>query len=329
MSQTGYFVISLDFELLYGLSDLPDQKKQRERVLRGRTAIEGMLQLFSQYGIHTTWAMVGMLMANNKEELQHFLPLTKPEYDRFNHDLSLLGDNEAEDPYHYGGELLQKIRNTPYQEVGSHTFSHYYCMVEGQDESDFEKDLHAAIQMARERKLALHSIVFPRNQVNPNYIPILNKYGIKVYRGNERAWIYSATGQKESAIKRALRLADSYINVSGMNCYDLRSMECKDGVINIPSSRFLRPYMERLKWLEKAKIKRIVCQMKYAAKHHKVFHLWWHPHNFGENLEDNLKNLKMLLACYEELNTKYGFQSVTMGELGAIVYENCGFRRAR
>lgn len=315
---TGYFVISLDFELLYGLSDQPNQRKQRERVVGGRLAAEKILKLFSQHNIHATWAMVGMLMARNKEELQHFLPTQHPAYDVFNHDLSTVGENETDDPLHYACNLMQKICDTPNQEIGSHTFSHYFCLAEGQDAADFEHDLLAAIAIADEHGLKINSFVFPKNQTNYKYLSILSKYGIKNYRGNESSWIYSEKVKKESMVRRAIRLLDSYINLSGMNCYNIDSLECKNGLVNIPSSRFLRPYMIKLKWFEKAKIRRIMKQMKHAAKHGKIFHLWWHPHNFGENTKENMENLNKLVLYYEKLNKKYRFQSATMGEVGEM-----------
>lgn len=55
--------------------------------------------------------------------------------------------------------------------------------------------------------------------------------------------------------------------------------------------------------------------MKHAAKHNKVFHLWWHPHNFGSNMDQNFKNLEKILTMYQALNKKYGFMSHSMESL--------------
>ena len=52
--------------------------------------------------------------------------------------------------------------------------------------------------------------------------------------------------------------------------------------------------------------------MKYAAKNNEVFHLWWHPHNFGSNMEENFYNLEEILKEYTKLNNKYDFKSSTM-----------------
>jgi len=62
-------------------------------------------------------------------------------------------------------------------------------------------------------------------------------------------------------------------------------------------------------------IRRIKNEMLEASQNGKVYHLWWHPHNFGINLEENLSNLESLLVYYQELNIKYKMESVCMEEL--------------
>jgi hypothetical protein len=78
---------------------------------------------------------------------------------------------------------------------------------------------------------------------------------------------------------------------------------------------FLRPYLARLSLLEGLKVRRINKAMSDAAKHGKNFHLWWHPHNFGLNQENNLKNLKEILEHYQYLSTEYKMLSLTMKEV--------------
>ena len=61
---------------------------------------------------------------------------------------------------------------------------------------------------------------------------------------------------------------------------------------------FLRPYNNILFFLEALKIVRIKKAMLHAAKHNKTFHLWWHPHNFGVNQQNNLNNLVLILNYF-------------------------------
>ena len=55
--------------------------------------------------------------------------------------------------------------------------------------------------------------------------------------------------------------------------------------------------------------------MTYAAKHGLTYHLWWHPHNFGTNIRENLAFLEKVLVHFHKLSDKYGFRSVSMQQL--------------
>ena len=59
----GTLIISLDFELFWGMLDVCPLEKYQDHVLGGRKAIPGLLALFQKYGIHATWATVGYLFA--------------------------------------------------------------------------------------------------------------------------------------------------------------------------------------------------------------------------------------------------------------------------
>ena len=59
--------------------------------------------------------------------------------------------------------------------------------------------------------------------------------------------------------------------------------------------------------------------MEFAAQRGLGFHLWWHPHNFGIYLEQNLAFLGKILAHYAKLRAQYGMESLGMGELAERV----------
>ena len=73
-------VISLDFELMWGLFDLPDARRFMPSVLGVRRAIPAMLALFDAYEIHATWAAVGMLLHADRRSLFKALPEVRPGY---------------------------------------------------------------------------------------------------------------------------------------------------------------------------------------------------------------------------------------------------------
>jgi hypothetical protein len=93
--------------------------------------------------------------------------------------------------------------------------------------------------------------------------------------------------------------------------------------VNIPASRFLRPYTKKLKVFEKLRLKRIIDSMTYAAKKGLTYHLWWHPHNFGINISENFLFLEQILIHYQKLNKEYKFESMNMQQLAKeLIKEN-------
>lgn len=324
---TGSFVISLDCELMWGVRDEVNKEVYGQHILGDHQVIPTLLDCFHKFGIKATFASVGFLFFKDKQEMLSHLPGKKPAYK--DADLSPygkyieteVGNNYEDDKYHFGWPLLAMIKESPGQEIGTHTFSHYYCLEEGQTTDEFEADTQTAITVAKEKDIKIESIIFPRNQVNEEYLDVCRKMGIFAYRGTEKSWIYSARSSKnESLVRRFVRLADAYINLSGHHCYTYEYMG-RSFPIDIPSSRFLRPYLKTLKWFEGMRLKRITDSMTYAAKHKLTYHLWWHPHNFGVNQDENFAFLEKILSHYQYLNKKYSFTSKTMSELSKEMYE--------
>jgi hypothetical protein len=227
-----------------------------------------------------------------------------------------VGNSESEDPLRLALSLIQQIKNAG-QEIGSHTFSHYYCLEKGQTIGTFKEDLKSAKLIAAKNGIDLKSIIFPRDQYQSNYLEACKDEGFAAFRGNERSKLFSSkTYGASMKFRRPFRLLDSYYNLSGHNCYSKEEM-IKDVIVNIPSSRFLRPYSKKLAFLENRKLKRITDSMTYAAKNKLAFHLWWHPHNFGINFSENFSFLEKILLHYQHLNRKYNFQSKSMRGLAA------------
>ena len=88
---------------------------------------------------------------------------------------------------------------------------------------------------------------------------------------------------------------------------------------NVPASRFLRPYNAKLGTFEPLKVRRIKNEILYAARNKELYHLWWHPHNFGSDMEQNLNNLEKILAFYADCHKNYGMQSYTMSEFSNLI----------
>jgi len=321
MRGKGKFVISLDFELLWGVRDVVSVEDYGKNILAVQQIMPKMLDMFTDYDVKATFATVGFLFASSKEEILEYSPEIKPQYKNpnlspYNGHFDLMKDTESQDKYHYASNEVALMKKYPEQEIATHTFSHYYCNEEGQTVDDFRRDIEAAVAIAKKSGVVLKSLVFPRNMFNKDYIKVCEENGIITYRGNERVWFHNpdgSTGLKEMS-KRAFRLINSYVNIAGHHCYTEEKI-AKKRPYDIPGSRFLRPYSKRLKMLEGLRKKRILNSMTYAAKNSLLFHLWWHPHNFGQNQDENFTFLKDILEHYKKLNKTYGFSSITMGAL--------------
>ena len=323
MSMTnGALVISLDFELYWGMRDVVSIAQYRDNLLGVRQAVPAMLDLFRQQEVHATWATVGMLMFDERADLMRSLPQVRPTYHRGELStyagLDAVGRNEQEDPFHFGLSLVHRIAATPHQEVASHTFSHYYCLEAGQTDEQFKADLAAANRSAHRLNIDPKSLVFPRNQFNERYLKLCRSAGIECYRGNETAWMYSArAGDDISSAQRAFRLIDSHVNLSGHHCATPRTSArvIAGEPVDIPASRFLRPIGPQPKrFLDRLRMRRIKQSMAHAANNNALFHLWWHPHNFGANVTDNIAFLREVLEHFARLRKQRKFQSWTMFE---------------
>lgn len=310
------FVISLDFELNWGVRDKLSIDDYRNNLLGGRVVIPRLLRLFEEYDIHATWATVGFLFFECREDLINACPRRRPHYANrglcpYEH-LQSIGRDEQEDPLHFAPSLIRAIASFPGQEIASHTFSHYYCQEAGQDQEAFCADLDAALQVASMRRLKLKSIVFPRNQCNSDYLQACRKRGLTVYRGTDECWF----AEPDTApYKRAVRLLDSYLPISGhRNCYRLQTLPASP-LINIPSSRFLR-FRGLTGFDRRLLLKRITSDLSFAATHGLLYHLWFHPHNFGRCQDEGLAFLTAVLDHVAILRRRYGMASLNMNEAG-------------
>lgn len=314
------FIVSLDFELFWGMQDGHSLSEYGDHVLGGRKAIPHLLSLFKRHGIHATWATVGFMFAESKEELIKYFPPREllPAYK--NRRLSpyrliiKIGENEKEEPYYYAPGLIQMISQVPGQEIGSHTFSHYYCREAGQSTAQFAADMNAAVSIARDKGYELKSIVLPRNQTVPEYNKILAELGFTSFRDEENDWIHKRV--KRGLFMRLLRLADVYLPLTGQGGY---LPKVQNGLVNLTGSRMYKPFFRPLYFMEKVKVLRIKRQMLHAARKGLTFHLWWHPHNIGVQTEFHLKQLEDIFSYYETLRDRYGMKSLNMSEAAEIL----------
>lgn len=314
-SASGVLIVSLDFELFWGLHDYTTLEKYGNRIQGGRKSIPNVLEIFRKYGIHATWATVGFQFADRYEELLKYSPSERdrPAYDDIRLSsyqcFDIVGKDEADAPCFFAPSLIKLISEYEGQEIGSHTFSHYYCREQGQTTQQFRSDMKAAVEIARAKGYQLTSVVFPKNQSTQEHLNVLREMGFTAYRDEEKDWIHEKV--KFRPLKRLLRLMDVYIPLTGQGGYIPQN---ENGMVNLVGSRMYKPFFKPLSFLEDLKIKRIKQQMLYAAKNGLTFHLWWHPHNIGIMRKYHLQRLEEIFSYFAELKKMYGMRSLNMRE---------------
>lgn len=317
---TPTLIVSLDFELFWAVQDDKEMEVYGPNILGGKKAIPQMLDLFRRYGIHATWATVGFLFGQNEEELRKYFPEEKPSYEnpiRSSYRcFGTIGTDEETAPHFYGSSLVGEIAAVPGQEIGSHTFSHYYCREAGQTVEQFRADMMAAQAIAADKGFELKSVVLPRNQCEQPYIDVLCELGFSSYRGEEDNWIHNKL--KYYPLVRINRLLDVYIPLTGMGGYHPK---VENGIVNLVASHMYKPYFRPLSFLEGLKLFRIKRQMYHAARNGLTFHLWWHPHNIGKKTDFHLKQLEEIFRYYRKLNERYGMRSLNMSEVAREILD--------
>ena len=269
----GTMIVSLDFELFWGLLEEMNLEDYRQNVLGGRAAIPRLLELFQQYDIHATWATVGFMFAENYDQLKQYFPEQKPAY-----------SEKGLSPYEYfdkikpadadcffAPDLIRQVAETPGQEIGSHTFSHFYCREKGQTVEQFAEDLKAARRIAADQGYDLTSIILPRNQCEPEYTRVFRELGFTAYRDEEDDWIHEKI--KFFPLLRVFRLLDVYFPLTGQGVHAPRK---ELGVWNFVGSGMFKPIRPALMMFEKQKMRRKIdrhyCQSRDILKTNREFH---------------------------------------------------------
>jgi len=309
-------VISLDLELFWGVTDSKTIDSYGKNILGVYDAVPAILELFEKYGIRATWATVGMLMCKDHDQWRAMSPEIVPQYCRDS--LSTYNFSElakAYPKYFFGKALIEQILALNGQELASHSYSHFYVGESSASLEAFEQDIECTHRIFGEYGVCPTSFVFPRNQVNPVLLATLAKHGFTAYRGNQDGCLYrSGSTGSNGKFARIARIVDDYLPVTRDFISDTMREAQYGQMVNIPATRFLRP--SKLPLVSDRFVRnRVKRGMRQAALEGKNYHLWWHPHNFGIRLNENISKLEDILKYYKVLSEQYRFTSNSMSDL--------------
>ncbi len=313
----SHFIISLDLELHWGVHDKRSIDDYRANLDGTRHAVTRMLSLFAEHDVAATWATVGMLFADGPGAAREFAPATMPGYEGTRFDsYRLVEDNMAGD-YYFAPEMIAEIAAVDAQEIATHTYSHYYCLEQPRRDAALRADLRACAAIAGRIGIELKSIVFPRNQYDDAALRVCFEEGILAYRGQPKHPFYDPrTDESQGLHIRAGRLLDAYAPIAR---FDTLPELSSGRPVNVPATRFMRPWSPSVALFEGLRVRRILAEMRHAARSGQDYHLWWHPHNFGTHTDQNIDALREVLAHFTLLRSMYGMQSTTMGSRAELV----------
>ena len=292
------FVISVDTELVWGFIQHPKRSVPalfQNNPERARSAINTLLQLFENYDIKATWAVVGHLFLTPGEEK-----------DLVSSDIPQLAEGWVPRDFYqslnytslfYCRDIVERIISNPVKhEIGLHGFFHIPFDQCSRDVARAELEL--GMKAANKLGINPKSYVFPHNEVG--HIDVLKENSIQIYRGEDiRRW----WDRDRNFI---IRTFDSVVHEI---IASPTSPSYHHGIWETPSSTGL--YDPKLPFTI---VPRVKLGINRAIRKNKVFHVWLHPWNLllSENLEEDLRKIFEFVACKRDEGK---LDVMTMGEL--------------
>jgi len=263
----GDVVISLDAELAWGYHDRPTPPT---RMRAARSGWVAALELFDQYEVPATWAVVGHLFLGECDGRHAGHPLGAEWFD------DDPGGSADEDGLWYAPEFVDAVADRPVgHELACHSFSHVEFGDERTTEAAAEREVTACLRAADRRGVSLDSFVFPRNRVG--HRAVLADHGFDCYRGVRPKFTY-----EDSRLRPVAKVADCYLGLSMPPVVTPTVDEY--GMVDVPASLYLFSFEGLARsvlgsvWDEPtaAVARRGIDR---AADGDGVFHMWLHPHN--------------------------------------------------
>jgi hypothetical protein len=309
----GAFVLSLDFELIWGTLDLFGTSGFRRACEIERSiVVQRLLDLLHEYEVSATWCVLGHLFLNHCDG-QH-REMVRPTHswvsgDWFEHDP---GGDEHTAPLFFGRSLVERIQACPTrQEIGAHSFSHVIFGDRGCSAEVAESEIKACLDAARVMGVELRSFAFPRNRVG--HLDVLHRHGFQVYRGPGPLWYEN---EEETRISgRVAHLRDVVTAATPPTV--LASLD-DSGLWNVPGSMIYFPsHGIRALVPVSRRVRRAMRGLEAAAAEKQIFHLWFHPTNLADNTQRMFEGLRSILENAADLRRQKRIDIMGMAELAA------------
>lgn len=296
----GSVVISVDAELGWGFHDFSDRPDGQ--IEAGRTGWRHLLDLFDEFRIPATWAVVGHLFLDECDGVHAEHP-TPPEW--FEHERE---EWRSRPEFRFGGELIEDLLNADVDhDIGSHTFSHVLFDEDWVTPRVVNAELEMAIEVAKRHGVDYDSFVFPRNIVG--FREQLAEHDFTAYRGHMPGGIrWTASKLAGLVAPSRTRVVDPYVD------------EC--GLVNVPPSLYLfgiegpaRAAIESV-WTDPI-VQLTRNGIDRAILEDGMFHMWLHPNNL--TAEQDIRRMRAILEHIDERRNDSEVTVETMADVAERV----------
>ncbi|RKD97355.1 polysaccharide deacetylase family protein [Halopiger aswanensis] len=294
----GSVVVSLDAELGWGFHDI--DSLPTDRVESGRRGWSVMLDLFSEFEIPATWAVVGHLMLESCDGRHVEHPAPEGWFERERTEWADRAD------LRFAPDLVDALLSSEIDhEFASHSFSH---VLFGRPETDHElaeAELRRSTEIASEWDLSIETFIYPRNDVG--HRDVLADHGVRAYRGRSPTrdgvrGLFDSTFRDHSLLVEPI--VDEY------------------GLVNVPASLFLfgfegpaRTVAESI-W-EDPMVVQARRGIDEAAESDGIFHMWLHPNNLTHERDD--RRMRAILAYLDQKRSRTDLTVETIADVAREV----------
>lgn len=299
----GTVVISVDAELAWGYHD---RDEFPEKIERARDGWLKLIDLFDEFEIPATWAIVGHLFLDECDGTHE--ELASPE-DWFSRDP---GGTANETSVWFGPDLVWAVRNAEVNhEIGSHAFSHIEFGDSRTTREIADSELRSSVRIAKKWDLDLESFVFPRNSIG--HRECLAEHGFYCYRGNGPSRWYDGSliyplGKVTSMIWESPPIVEPHVD--------------EYGLINIPASIFLFTFDRPLGPLTEPMLGDVIVRkakngIDSAGQGGGVFHMWLHPNDLIESCD--IDRMRQILRYLDRERGVNNIKVKTMRQIASEV----------
>jgi peptidoglycan/xylan/chitin deacetylase (PgdA/CDA1 family) len=300
--EKGVFILSLDTELAWGTFDKGNIDTHESAYHSTRSVVAKLCELFDQYEISATWAVVAHLLDDC--DGSHPDLLTGTERDER---LPCLAGVDRE--LWYAPDLVKTIQSCDTeQDIGLHGYSH---LIFGEHSREVaEQELDATVETAQKYGLSPSSFVFPRNSVA--HLSALAERGFSAYRGVDARW-YERRSLPPDA-RKPLRFLDEGLGITPPAVTPWE----ESGLVCIPGSNPFRPLHGGWKWTpDGAQVRRAKKGLQSVADSDGIYHLWFHPFNLGRDSDQLLDILERILGYATKLRSDGQIDVLSMRDVAA------------